>query len=271
MPTPICTAPKCGKPAPNGHLCGSCRAQLVDDLRALPGVFAQLDITISRQDRLGDSSRRAAGDERPLPMRVFAMEARRDISATLVIWALHVAARQGRVRGAARWFEPRQTAIWLATRIADVDSDPLAGTLADEIGWARVLGRRAVDKPLELKYAGPCDACQEDLYAHPNAPEIECRQCAAAYRVEARRDWLLKAAEDHLLTATEISRALPGLLPRDDNGRQPPLTAAMIRGWAHRGRLSQHPAHPSQPNWPLYRVGDVLDLVDDLHKQEIAS
>ena len=271
MTTPICSAPRCGNPQLNGYLCGSCRNTLVDDLSAIPGLLSELDTTMARQDRLGDKSRRP-GDERPLPFRVFAMEARRDVVQTLIIWALHVSRRSGHRPNLENLENPQKLARWMSSRIADIDSDPLAGTLADEIGYARVLGRRTIDKPAESLYAGPCDQCSSDLYAHPAAAEIECRDCAAAYRVETRRAWLLAQAEDHLLTAAEMSRALPGLLPHDQHGREQYLTAAMIRGWAHRGRLFKHPPHPTRPNDPLYRVGDVRTLANTIHQQQdIAS
>ena len=268
--TPICLAPRCDQPAHNGHLCSTCRDYLRADLKNLPGLLADLQITIARLDRVNAEQPgvRASG-EAPLPLRIGPMEARRDLTETLRIWVWHVAVRSG-VRITKTWLNPENLAGWLTTRIEHVDSDPLAGTLSDEIGSAVVRGWRTVDKPSERRYAGPCDSCEMDLYAHPHADEITC-DCGATYRVDARRDWLLDQAEDHLLTATEMSRALPGLLPLDPKGRQPVLTAAMIRGWAHRGRLTQHPPHPSQPLAPTYRVGDVLDLVDTLHNQPLAS
>lgn len=268
--TPICLAPRCDLPAHNGYLCGNCRTLLRKDLKNIPGLLVDLQVTIARLDRVNAEQPgvRASG-EAPLPLRIGPMEARRDLAETLRIWVWHTAARVG-VNVTTAWFEPRNLAGWLAMRIADVDSDPLAGALSDEIGCAVVRGWRTVDRPLQRRYAGPCDTCEMDLYAQPNADEITC-DCGATYRIEARRDWLLDQAEDHLLTATEMSRALPGLLPLDPQGRQVILTAAMIRGWAHRGRLTQHPPHPSQPLAPTYRVGDVLDLVDTLHHPALAS
>jgi hypothetical protein len=268
--TPICLAPRCDQPAHNGHLCSTCQGYLRADIRQLPGLLEDLQITVARLDRVSAEQPGSRGSgEAPLPLRVGPMEARRDLTETLRVWAWHTAVRSG-VRVTTQWLEPRFLVWWLTTRIADVDSDPLAGALSDEIGSAVVRGWRAVDKPSERRYAGPCDECQLDLYAHPRADEITC-DCGARYRIEARRDWLLDQAEDHLLTATEMSRALPGLLPLDRDGRQPVLTAAMIRGWAHRGRLTQHPPHPSQPLSPTYRVGDVLDLFEELHHQDLAS
>jgi len=269
--TPICAAPKCDHPAHNGFLCTTCRNTLTADLRAVPDLLGDLEVTISRQDHIGsDETRHGGSDEHPLPLRIGPMEARRDLHATLISWAWHIATRNG-ATVTTTWFEPANLARYLAARIYAVDSDPLAGACADEIGYAVVLSRRTVDKPLQHRFAGPCDDCGTDLYALPKADDITCRGCAATYQVDARRDWLLDQAEDRLLTATEMSRALPGLLPPDRQGRPAMLTAAMIRGWAHRGRITQHPAHPARPNEPLYVVGDVLNLFDELHREDLAS
>jgi hypothetical protein len=122
---------------------------------------------------------------------------------------------------------------------------------------------RTVDKPLQHVYAGPCDECGVDLYAHPKASSVSCRNCARDYDIDSRRKWMLTKAEDQLLTATEMSRALPGLL-------QQALTASMIRGLAHRGRLTQHPPHHTRPRDPLYRVGDVLELLNEISIRDAA-
>lgn len=122
-----------------------------------------------------------------------------------------------------------------------------------------VTGYRAVDKPLQHTFLGPCDQCGEDLYAHPKARGVVCRnsECEAEYDIGYRREWLLRQAEGQLLTATEMSWALPELLQRK-------LTASTIRNYAHRGRLTQHPPHPHRPREPLYLVREVLDLLAEL-------
>lgn len=154
---------------------------------------------------------------------------------------------------------------FLLSFLPSTASDPSVGQLADEIGYAVVTGRRAVDKPLQLVYVGPCDLCTADLYAHPKSLTVACRQieCDAEYKVEERREWLLDKAKDQLLSAAEVSRALPGLLPQERK-----LSAAMVRGWAFHGRLAQKPPHPSKPREPRYRVGDVIDIVSELMAKE---
>ena len=277
MSHPVCLAPQCDNPPHDGFLCSSCVATLRRDLSAVPYLLADLDITISKQDLLSDSEKRASS-ERPLPLRLGPMEAKRDLAETLANWVQHLVAQHHAVppydilvvaphvnkRGAlVEQRSDRQVlalAAWMVGHINYVQIDPEAGNLADEIGYAVITAQRAVDKPLQLVYAGPCDECTTDLYAHPRKAEVECRGCAAVYDIAARRGWLLEQAEGQLLTATEMSRALPGLL-------QKPLTASMIRGLAHRGRLTQHPADPRRPREPLYRVGQVIDVLTSMEEE----
>ena len=258
--SPICLAPKCDRPPHDGFLCTSCVATLRRDLKAIPDLLADLEITISKQDRLQDAEKRPT-DERPLPLRLGPMEARRDLADTLYSWAAHVARRRGCTL-TAHEITPSSVSVFLLNYCGDIQDDPLAGQCADEIGYTVITAQRAVDKPLQHVYAGPCDQCTTDLYAHPRAKEVACRNtdCDAVYDITSRREWLLEQAEDQLLTATEMSRALPGLL-------QKPLTAAMIRGLAFRGRLTQHPPLPNRPKDPVYRVGDVLDILTSMEEE----
>ena len=269
--TPICSTPSCDHLSPNGFVCGECVHLLDTDLRAVPDLLGELDITISRQDHLGGDGSFSRTTEIPLPLRLNPMEVKRDLVATMFTWAAHLALERGHLPGLIATESSAAWSNYLIERLPDVVLNPSAGQICNEIGYIVKVGRRAVDRPLQLRYAGPCDLCGVDLYAHAWADDIKCEGCTHVYAVDARREWLLDQAELHLLTATEMSRALPGLLARDSRGRQPMLTAAMIRGWAFRGRLFRYPPLPARPNEPLYRVGDVLDLVNDLQKQDLAS
>lgn len=262
MTTPICASPTCDRPPHDGHLCQSCINTLRRDLEAIPDLLADIMVTISRQDRLSDSDGRGSS-EKPLPLRLGPMEAKRDLADTITAWSDHVAARRDtNLTGQTTL----QRADWLTLYLGEVQDDPRAGDLADEIGFAVITAQRAVDKPLQPRYVGPCDKCGADLYAHPRAKAVDCPnvpECETSYNVDDRREWLLEQAKDQLLTATELSRALPGLL-------QVPLNAATIRSWAHRGKLTQHPPLPDRPKEPVYRVGDAIALVHELRLKESA-
>jgi hypothetical protein len=239
-------------------MCSICIATLHRDLEAVPVLLEDLEVTITRQDRLADPSDRKSA-ETPLPLKLGPMEARRDLAATLLTWAYHLAFDHGTVGP----MSSEKAARYLAASLDAIQRDEQAGDLADEIGYAVIQAQRAVDKPQQLQYTGPCEECGADLYAHLRASHVACRNCPQTYPIEQRREWLLTQAEDRLLTAAEMSRALPGLLRK-------PLTASMIRGWAHRDRLTAYPPLPERPRDPVYRVGDVLDLIRELQQGDVA-
>jgi hypothetical protein len=102
--------------------------------------------------------------------------------------------------------------------------------------------------------------CLADLYCGaddrgwPTATVITCRACGHQHGAAERREWLLRAAEDRLATAGEISQAVPALYGHD-------IRIGTIRVWAHRGRIAARLPHPDDPlKRPRYRVGDVLDI-----------
>lgn len=261
MTSTLCSAPRCSFPALNGFLCRNCADTLKRDLSAIPWLLEDLEVTTTRQDRIADPDGRS-GDERPLPIRLHAMEARRDLNVTLASWTMHIAGRLEGLTGGG-WDELR-LADYLLDHLGTILTDPAAGQIADEIGYARGVCVRAIDKPVPRVYVGPCEDCDKDLYAHPSAAEVECKtpDCGAVYPIEARRRWLLGKAEDHLLTAPEISRALPGLLGRA-------VDVDKLKGLLRRRRdsVTQHP--PLKRNGPpLYRVGDIIRMYHDIAQEE---
>jgi hypothetical protein len=255
MATPTCAVQNCNYPSPDGRICWTCTTHLRKDLTAALELADELAITITKQDRISDGGRRARGTI-PLPYRPDAAEVAWVYQRTLASWVRILDSTQARYATSTA-----ALAEWLTARLDVIRRDPLAGELVDEIAYATCRAFIAIDRPPTLAYLGPC-SCSPDargrpveIYARPNAVEATCRGCNETYTVADRREWLLKRAEDQLLTAAECSRALPNLLQR-------PLTAAMVRGYARRGRLTPRPAHPLDPRHdPRYRVGDVLDVL----------
>lgn len=241
----------CGQVSGGYYLCRGCTDDLVAELRRVPSLGRQLDITVARQTATGTgvgvASRSA---ERPLPVDLTAAEAARDLHNVLGTWARDLAERTGApldvdddVNGAA---------TWLLGHVSTMRTHPAADELHDEITDAIARAWRVVDRPAPRLFAGPCDLCGSDLYGRPHAAILRCGQCGTEYDAAVRREWLLDQARDQLATPSTIARALPGLLGRA-------VTPAMIRGWAHRGRLAARPADTD--GRPRYRVGDVIDVV----------
>jgi hypothetical protein len=161
---------------------------------------------------------------------------------------------------------PAEMAAWLRDHVEDIRHHAAAGELVEELRAIVDQVRRVVDCPADRWYAGRCgyvrgegqEPCGADLYVKAGSVVFTCPGCGASYSAVERRDYLRAAARDTLATATEIAGALTTL------GR--PVTAASIRGYAHRGRLEQRGEMPDprreDVTWPLYRFGDVLELLD---------
>lgn len=263
-------------------MCGDCLSDLADQLHRVRALTEELDVKLARCARLGgdDSGATARSAEKPLPFDWAASEAIFHLEFTLATWARAVATVNGIAVTAppvypvkdpsdpARVHRARAasvgTASWLAEHVHLVGTFADAADLLDEVHYALSGGWRAVDRPPETRFAGPCGAeildedgeatiCEEDLRARPHAEVVVCRACGQEHDMARRYAWLLDAAQDQLLTAAEASRALPALMGVA-------FSAGGLRAYAHRGRITQHPPqYPKGP--PLYRVGDLVDAL----------
>ncbi|RSN12828.1 hypothetical protein DMB42_11665 [Nonomuraea sp. WAC 01424] len=154
--------------------------------------------------------------------------------------------------------QPAHTATWLLRHTDALIRHPAGPDAVEEILTAVRNARWAVDAPpRDLIYAGPCDACDGDLYARPGAARVACRWCRdeeggrLVYEIEARRRWMLDALEDVELAAPAIARALTSLVR--------PIKPALLHTWVAREKL--FPAGRDDAGRALFRVGDVIDLM----------
>jgi hypothetical protein len=107
--------------------------------------------------------------------------------------------------------------------------------------------RKAVDRPAERIYAGPCKDCNGDMYGKPGAASVECRPCGLEYDVAEMVAWMHSQLRGKLVTAREATVLL---------GRMGlPVQQKTIDKWRERDRLAEH----SQD-----RDGKRLYLFDDL-------
>jgi len=223
-------------------------------LAALPTLLDELDVTITRQSRMV-AANGARPTERPLPYAVEASRAHAALAEALTRWAgVYGVARFG--TGIARSGAPRACARYLVAMLPAVARHPDAGQMSNELGRHAERGRRMIDRPPDVMYVGICSAggCDRDLYAHVDAPMITCPQCGAGHDVAERRQVMLNAVEDELATTVEIVRAVATYGP---DGAV--LRVATVSKWRQRGRLVIRGV--SRRGEPLYRVGDVLDLM----------
>lgn len=261
---------QCGCGAPTGDgttLCRACTTRLAADLDQVTWLERELTTVLARQAVYGDRAGRRPSTDHPLPYDPRASEAAWVLRDTLTNVARAIAPEPTpeRPQTAADGPSPSdwtdslgadlsaaRIARSLSERIDTIRRHPEAYLLADEVHAAVTQARRVIDRPPAKWYAGRCP-CETDLYARPGAASVRCTGCGTTYDVAARRAELLATVEDRLATATEIARALTALAT--------PITPAAIRGYAHRGRLT--PRGTTVDGRPLYRVGDVIDLITE--------
>ncbi|MFJ2298142.1 hypothetical protein [Oerskovia paurometabola] len=229
-----------------------------------PGLATDLDDAIARQSTgigiVPADPEHELPDESGLvrlPYGYRASEARWELLSTMTATGDDIARRRG-------LFRPLNTldalANWLTHQVQWLRQQPDgADTIAALTDLLRA-ARRVIDRPADRKYAGPCTAttvdehglatdCAGELYALHGRATVTCPDCGTDYPLDARRAWLRDQADDMLLPATELARAIDGL------GIQ--VKAATLRKWASRKRILNR----GTDTHPLYRVGDVIDLV----------
>lgn len=190
----------------------------------------------------------------PLPFDDTASRVLRAIRSALVGWVRTV------ITQGDRW--PRDTSVamcrWLLKRVPAIRVHDEGPGLLDSVTELTETARRTIDLCPDLWFAGVCGApvadglCGERLYAEMTAGKVDCTSCGAAHDVGERRADLLAAADDQLETATHLARALTRL--------GEPVTPERIRKWRERGRLTEHGV--DMDGHPTYRVGDVIDLLE---------
>jgi hypothetical protein len=259
----------CGRPIQDTAIvCPHCAHQLdavLAEVVAYQGLAYDLDMAISRQARIGKREG-ARSAETPLSYNQRASDAAAHLRSVLVSWARIVheetdpppfgpTCRRCKHRSckAIRYRQlPPDTlagiAAWLRPRVGWLRHHRAGAEAWDEITKAVRDARRAVDRPAEKLFAGPCNECDTDLYAIPGALFVTCLTCGLMYEVAARREWLLGALDDHLVNATQMSRLVTYLGIK--------LADSSIRMYASKGRISSHGTDAK--GRPLYRLGEVV-------------
>ena len=234
-------------------ICGACQADLRRALHAVPDVVRDLDLTLSRQtSKTGNGGRSSVV---PLAFDARASEAGYVLRNTLVGWVRMLVEREPDDIWPAD--TPSFMAAWISVRLSRLIVHPAAQEACEEITAAVAEAERVVDRRPDRVYVGPCGAdlddgpCPRDLYAPPGARVVRCPACDTEWNVARRREELLGKVVDQLAGAVQAAHILTHLAA--------PLRASTVRKWGERGRLVSHGTDPH--GHPLYRVGDVLDLL----------
>lgn len=224
--------------------------------RSNPSLLAELLVTAGRLSRIGESV--GHGKASSVGPRLDVLPRWAGLTAALTAWqaALGLAGPPRADRGSTGHVAALR--LWGHPHL--VIGSPDVGSHFERLAVAMTAASAAIDAPPRAWYAGQCSAqlddgtlCPEDIYALSSSGQVRCRRCRAVHSIEARRQALVAAVSDVLATATEIRRAV-----RQLDGR--PITPEWLRQVRHRGRLVQRGIARATGE-PLYRVGDVLDLL----------
>ena len=241
------------RPVQDAQICPGCLDALKTELRAIPALVVDLEITLTRQARVGQRNGPRSA-ETPLAYHLAASVDLETLRDGLLMWAAAVANRRGIAVDAPA--DPASLAGWLLRWAGEVAQHPDAAELHGDVLAMTKAARRTIDLPPQRHFVGPCDECGEDLYCGPAAKVVTCRteDCGASFDVVERRAWLLEAAVDQLRTAAELSRELPWIAGVT-------IDRKLINQWAVRGRVTKFLPHPRDPHdRPRFRLGEVLDL-----------
>ena len=253
--------PICERQQDLGLVCHACVTVLERDLAEVRALMGELDVTASKQARIGGGGKGAPARERS-PINWGGVEAADVLTNTLTTWARDVSESRGWVWVASKVPPAAQSAATLLVHIDAIRRHPAANELFDEITDAIKQARRAVDRPADRVYLGQCMVetpdedgrqvtCLAELFARPQASEVSCRVCGAEHEVGERRAWLMQRAKDMIVTVKEAATFIGEV-----GGIK--VSQSSIRGYLHRGRIAYRPGVTNG-----IRLGDLLAVVLD--------
>lgn len=258
--TMTATCPSCGCEQGAGLLCAQETDRLERELGDVAAIVAELDVTLSKQARIGTAGVSGLARERT-PINVGAMQAADNLGNVLTTWARDVAEVGFLAQHSTS--PARAGARILLNHVTLVRRHPAVNELVDEITDAIHQARRAVDRPADRQYLGQCMAetpdedgrqvtCLAEIWARPSASEVTCKVCGIEHEVTERRAWLLKRAENMIVTVKDASTYLGEI-------GDIKVTESSIRGYLHRGKL----AYRAPVEAKRFRLGDLLEVVLD--------
>lgn len=163
---PRCTAPGCGRPQHNGLLCTGCAEGLDADLLEVGELWADLLITRTRQDHLGDPT--SGSSARPLPWNEGASHAMSRLAGAVraldalagPLLACDVACHRCAAQNGAQGSNPDPTPLarWLWTQRPELVLAAGVGPAAARLDTALGRARAATDLPeYDRRFpVGPC-------------------------------------------------------------------------------------------------------------------
>lgn len=285
----LCRVDGCGHPMPTGDnstACPGCWNRFEQQVAEIPALIDDLETAITRQARIAlDATRVGAPQDddheddidpkrdmpglralrapapvvtvahSALPYGSGASDAMRLLHATMWPWVREA------LEAHPTTYLPDPSTIGLSRALLRLrgwlQGHPDGAAAIEEIRYAVGKCTQAIDLGPDRWYCGVCshdedgELCTEELYVHAGRHEVTCRVCGTTHDVADRRTAMLDAAEDTLLTLSEMTRALALTGAAT-------VTRKQLEGWVRRGRLVR-----SGNDGPtaLYRVSDVRDIL----------
>lgn len=196
----------CGRPTRDGaYVCEDCLDGLSKALGNGAWLDDELTTTISKQRAATTDGEGGVSAEKALPYNVDVSEVRDNLRNTLVGWVRvchEEAVRSSDPRGGLPADTITAMTRWLLWRVDGLAYHQAGHEACDEIAYAVSQATKAIDRPAERQYVGPC-ACGRDLYRKPGKPTVTCRRCETTYNAEALTDSLRDQVMGRLVTARE--------------------------------------------------------------------
>lgn len=290
----VCGNPKCGKPCQD-WICFDCERKIVAALGRIPWLVEQLEITVTRQDKLSAGKLAGKSTETPSVFHGGASAFLRDLRGTLArtvqeiceargmrylpLWATHEPTFIGPLRGGERRpshgyvASTTDLAKWLKYYSGAIRTSECAGETFGDITRIVDRGLALINRPEPPIYRGPCPtvrnhdergkpvACGHSLYAERGADFAKCPRCKVEHDIARLEAKLLADMSAYLFTATQLFQVLRELgepIPKSTFYLWRKLGKIQPRGWMHDGRRTDHFIHRNDA--PLFSLEDARRL-----------
>lgn len=231
--------------------------QLGDSGQYCTSLLDELDTTICRDDKVGGASigvvLRVA--DTSLVFNERASQAKTELCRAVVSWTKMFAEENDHLQFDVATIE--QAARWMAGFPNLLASHPSAVFMHRELRERVLAARRCIDRRAARVYLGVCGAvfegilCDEGLFAVEGRYEARCFVCGTEWRVEDRRRAMLAGLENKVAHSGNLAALVKA------NGVS--LASSTIRNYARNGKIEC--VATDSKGRPLYRVGDVLDVL----------
>lgn len=227
-----------------------------EEVDYLPGLWEDLQVTVTRQDRIGAAEARVSGEgETPEPFNTRASKVATDVQsavthagAAFAIENPHLHTRPTSVAAVCAWL-----AGFPSLLAGHSDAPTMLATFTSLVRHIE----HVIDRAPDRVYLGICSApttdfpCDQDVFGIEGRDIATCRACGHQHDIAARQAALLDAIRRQDATPTEIARSFAGYAGLK-------LNASSIRTWARLGELK--PTGHTEDDRPKYNVGAVFDL-----------